>query len=111
MPCLRTLLAYTGSKRPLARKLRRKSEKSEERFLSLPAPESKSLKTSQSASGGGTDGGAILLDFCGPLNPFSCSKMNLFYLKTCTPVKGTPEAPLEIPKNLKSCHFQIFELF
>ena len=29
---------------------------------------------------------------------FSCSKMSLFYRnKTCTPVEGTPEAPLEVP--------------
>ena len=26
---------------------------------------------------------------------FACSKMSLFYLKTCTPVKATPEVPLE----------------
>ena len=43
---------------------------------------------SQSASGGGTQEGAILLDFCGSPGP-SCSKKSLFYLKTCTPVKGT----------------------
>ena len=40
--------------------------------------------------GCGTEGGAILLHCCGSPDPFACSKMSLFYLKTCTPVKGTP---------------------
>ena len=38
-------------------------------------------------------GGAILLRFCGSADPFlSRSKMSLFYLKTCTPVKA-PKRP------------------
>ena len=32
---------------------------------------------------------AILLKFCSSPNPFSCNKMNLFYLKVCTFMKGT----------------------
>ena len=28
------------------------------------------------------------LHFCGSPDPFSCSKMSLFYLKACNPVKG-----------------------
>ena len=48
-------------------------------------------RMSLSASGGGTEGGAILLHFCGSPDPFFwCSKMSLFYLKTCNPMKGTP---------------------
>ena len=35
-------------------------------------------------------GGAILLHFGGSPGPFACSKMSLFYLKTCTPAKATP---------------------
>ena len=34
--------------------------------------------------------GAILLHVCFSPGPFSCGKMSLFYLKTCTPVKATP---------------------
>ena len=46
-------------------------------------------------TGGGTEGGAILLAVLQTL--FSCSKMSLFYLKTCTPMKGTPGEPPEAP--------------
>ena len=35
-------------------------------------------------------GGAILLNFYGSPDPFSCSEMSLFSLETCTPVKATP---------------------
>ena len=43
---------------------------------------------------GGTEGGAILLHFWVLPTLFSCSKMSPFYLKTCTPVKGTPWSTL-----------------
>ena len=39
-------------------------------------------------------GPILLLRFSGTF--FSCSKMSLFYLKTCTPVKEPLEAPLEL---------------
>ena len=36
-------------------------------------------------------GGAILLYVCGSPEPFvSCSKLSLFYLKTCTRPEGNP---------------------
>ena len=35
-------------------------------------------------------GGEIFASFlCGSAGPFSCSEMSLFYLKTCTSMKGT----------------------
>ena len=35
------------------------------------------------------------------LTPLSCSKMSLFDLKTCTPLKGRPEAPFELEQALR----------
>ena len=75
---------------------RRNTKKSEEKQTKSPKRKKnekkgeKSLQPSQSASGGGTEGGAMLLHFNGSPDPFSCSKMSLFYLKTCTPVNRTP---------------------
>ena len=75
----------SGGVWPLPGKLRKKSEKGGSRDLSAPG------SGLRSASGGGTEGGVqFLLHLCRSPALFSCSKMNLFQLKTCTPVKGTP---------------------
>ena len=44
---------------------------------------------------GGTKGGRNFTSFLRFFEPFSCSNVNLFYLKTFSPVKRTPEAPLD----------------
>ena len=59
---------------------------------------------------GGTEEGAILFHFAVLRTPFSRSKMSLFYVKTCTPLKGTPwgtawctrRRPRKCPRKLRN---------
>ena len=66
------------------------------RILGLVSP----TPLMECVEGAAQKGGAVILHFAVLRTLVSCTKMRVFYLKTCTPMKGTPEALLDPPEKL-----------